>query len=76
MVKSTTVAIPTEPIFRSIFENAQIGISVFDIPAGQFHTNEAAHKLLGCTHENRRSSADGESANQPAEPISREIKIA
>jgi PAS domain S-box-containing protein len=55
MAKSTTVAIPTEPIFRSIFENAQIGISVFNIPAGQFHTNEAIHKMLGCTHENLSS---------------------
>jgi len=41
----------SEQLFRSIFENAQIGISVFDAVAGRFHTNQALHEMLGCTHE-------------------------
>jgi PAS domain S-box-containing protein len=45
----------SEQLFRSIFENAQIGISVFNVPAGQFHTNEALHEMLGCTHEDLSS---------------------
>jgi PAS domain S-box-containing protein len=45
----------SEQLFRSIFENAQIGISVFNVPAGQFHTNEALHEILGCTHEDLSS---------------------
>ena len=45
----------SERLFRSIFENAQIGISVFNVPAGTFHTNEALHKMLGCAHEDLSS---------------------
>ena len=45
----------SQQLFRSIFENAQIGISVFNVPAGQFHTNEALHEMLGRTHEDLSS---------------------
>ena len=45
----------SEQLFRSIFENARIGISVFNVPAGKFHTNDALHKMLGCTHEDLSS---------------------
>jgi PAS domain S-box-containing protein len=44
-----------EQLFRSIFENAQTGISVFNVPAGKFHTNEALHAMLRCTHEDLSS---------------------
>ena len=45
----------SQQLFRSIFENAQIGISVFNVPAGQFHTNEALHEMLGRAHEDLSS---------------------
>jgi len=45
----------SERLFRSIFENAQIGISVFNTDTGQFHTNQALHDMLGCTHDDLSS---------------------
>ena len=45
----------SEQLFRSIFEKAQIGISVFNVPAGKFHTNEALHTMLACTQEDLSS---------------------
>jgi PAS domain S-box-containing protein len=45
----------SERLFRSIFENAQIGISVFDAVAGQFYSNQALHEMLGCTHDDLSS---------------------
>jgi len=45
----------SEQLFQSIFENAQIGISVFNVPAGKFHTNESLHRMLGCTYEDLSS---------------------
>ena len=40
-----------EMLFRSIFENAPIGISLYNVPKSQFLTNRALHEMLGCTHE-------------------------
>ena len=40
-----------EQLFRSIFENAQIGISLYKVAEEQFFTNRALHEMLGCTHE-------------------------
>jgi len=45
----------SEQLFRSIFENAQIGISVFNVSAEKFHTNEALHQMLNCTNEDLSS---------------------
>jgi two-component system sensor histidine kinase/response regulator len=45
----------SERLFRSIFENSPIGISVLDVAAGQYHTNEALHDMLGCTHQDLSS---------------------
>jgi len=36
-----------EQLFRSIFENAQIGIGIFNIHTGEHFTNRAAHEILG-----------------------------
>jgi PAS domain S-box-containing protein len=54
-VRAEQALAASEQLFRSIFENAQIGISVFNVPGKQFHTNEALHKMLGCTHEDLSS---------------------
>jgi PAS domain S-box-containing protein len=45
----------SERLFRSIFENAQIGISVYDVATKQFHTNQALHDMLGCAHDDLNS---------------------
>jgi PAS domain S-box-containing protein len=44
-----------ENLFRSIFENAQIGISLYKIADAQYFTNRALHQMLGCTHEDLSS---------------------
>jgi two-component system sensor histidine kinase/response regulator len=45
----------SEQLFRSIFENAQIGISLYNVAKAQYFTNRALHKMLGCTHEDLNS---------------------
>jgi PAS domain S-box-containing protein len=44
-----------EQLFRSIFENAQVGISLFKVDGAQYFTNRAMHEMLGCTHEDLSS---------------------
>jgi two-component system, sensor histidine kinase and response regulator len=41
----------SERLFRSVFENAQIGISLFSIEGGQHFSNRAMHELVGYTQE-------------------------
>jgi two-component system, sensor histidine kinase and response regulator len=53
--RASEVLTSSEQLFRSIFENAQIGISVFDVPAKRFHSNEALHLMLGRPHEDLSS---------------------
>src|SRR6516164_3391948 len=36
-----------DQLFRSIFENAQIGIGIFNIHTGEHFTNRATHEILG-----------------------------
>ena len=44
-----------EQLFRSIFENAQVGISLFKVDGAEYFTNRAMHEMLGCTHEDLSS---------------------
>jgi len=44
-----------EELFRTIFENAPIGISLFKIAGAQYFTNRALHEMLGRTHEDLSS---------------------
>jgi PAS domain S-box-containing protein len=44
-----------EELFRTIFENAPIGISLFKIASTQYFTNRALHEMLGCTQEDLSS---------------------
>jgi PAS domain S-box-containing protein len=44
-----------EELFRTIFENAPIGISLFKIAGAQYFTNRALHEMLGYTHEDLSS---------------------
>src|SRR6516162_10957750 len=47
-LKAEEALAASERLFRTIFENAQIGISVVNISAQQYHTNRALHEMLGC----------------------------
>jgi PAS domain S-box-containing protein len=40
-----------EQLFRSIFENARIGIGIFNIQTGEHFTNRATHEILGYSQE-------------------------
>jgi PAS domain S-box-containing protein len=41
----------SEQLFRSIFDNAQIGISLFSIDGQLAFTNRACQEMLGCSEE-------------------------
>ena len=41
----------SEQLFRSIFENAQIGIGIFNIQTGEHLSNRSMHKILGYSQE-------------------------
>jgi PAS domain S-box-containing protein len=41
----------SEQLFRSIFENAPVGIGLLNVREAQYFTNQALHEMLGCTHE-------------------------
>jgi PAS domain S-box-containing protein len=45
----------SEQLFRSIFESAPVGISLYNVPKAQYFTNQALHQMLGCTHEDLSS---------------------
>jgi PAS domain S-box-containing protein len=60
----------SEQLFRSIFENAQIGISIVDIAAGKYHTNRALHEMLGRTHEDLSSVEKWDLIVHPDERVS------
>jgi len=40
-----------EQLFRTIFENAPVGIGLYNIPKAQYFTNRALHEMLGYSHE-------------------------
>jgi PAS domain S-box-containing protein len=45
----------SEQLFRSIFENAPVGISLYRVAEAQYFTNRALHEMLGCTLEDLSS---------------------
>src|SRR5215472_15163722 len=57
----------SEQLFRSVFENAQIGISILDVAMGELHTNNALHEMLGCTREDLSSLAKWDVIVHPEE---------
>jgi two-component system, sensor histidine kinase and response regulator len=48
---STKTSLGNEEFFRLIFENAQIGIGIFDIAKQQHASNQALQRMLGYTEE-------------------------
>ncbi len=45
----------SEELFRSIFENAPVGIGLYNVAKSQYFTNRALHEMLGRTHEELNS---------------------
>jgi two-component system, sensor histidine kinase and response regulator len=45
----------SEQLFRTIFENAPVGISLYNIPKAQYFTNRTLHEMLGYSHEDLSS---------------------
>ena len=45
----------SEQLFRSIFENALVGIGLHSVRNSEYFTNQALHEMLGCTHEDLTS---------------------
>ena len=45
----------SEQLFRSIFENSPVGISIYNVAKSQYFTNRALHEMLVCTHEDLSS---------------------
>jgi PAS domain S-box-containing protein len=41
----------SEQLFRSIFEKAPVGISLYDVPKAKYFINRAMHQMLGYTQE-------------------------
>jgi len=50
-LKAEEALAASERFFRTIFENAQIGISIVNVTDKRYHTNRALHQMLGRTHE-------------------------
>jgi len=45
----------SEQLFRSIFENAPVGIGLHNVRKSEYFTNQALHEMLGCAHEDLTS---------------------
>jgi two-component system sensor histidine kinase/response regulator len=45
----------SEQLFRTIFENAPVGIGLHNVPKAQYFTNRALHEMLDYTHEDLNS---------------------
>ena len=41
----------SEQLFRTVFENAQVGIGIYDIQSGEHISNKSMHGILGYTQE-------------------------
>ena len=60
----------TDEFFRSIFENAQIGIAIYNIQSGEHFSNHAMHEMLGYSKEELRRT---EQWDQIVHPDEREV---
>jgi len=60
----------SEELFRSIFENAPVGIGLYNVPKSEYFTNRALHAMLGCTHEELSSVGKWDEIVHPDERVS------
>jgi PAS domain S-box-containing protein len=59
----------SEQLFRSIFEKAQIGISLYSVSGAQYFTNRALRKMLGYTHDELSSVENWDRIVHPDERV-------
>jgi two-component system, sensor histidine kinase and response regulator len=45
----------SEQLFRSIFENSPVGLGLHNVRKAEYFTNQALHKMLGCTPDDLTS---------------------
>jgi PAS domain S-box-containing protein len=45
----------SEQLFRTVFENAPVGIGLYNVAKAKYFTNRALHEMLGYTHEDLNS---------------------
>ncbi len=64
----------SEQLFRSIFENAQIGISLYSVSGAQYFTNRALRKMLGYSHDELNSVEKWDRIVHPDERIAEEAR--
>ncbi|HEX8896219.1 MAG TPA: PAS domain S-box protein, partial [Terriglobales bacterium] len=57
----------TDEFFRSIFENAQIGIGIYNIQSGEHFSNHAMHQMLGYSQEELRRTEQWDRIVHPDE---------
>ncbi len=60
----------SEQLFRSIFENAPIGIGLHNVRTTEYFTNQALHEMLGCTHEDLTSVEKWDQVVHPDQRVS------
>jgi two-component system, sensor histidine kinase and response regulator len=60
----------SEELFRSIFENAPVGIGLYNVAKSQYFTNRALHQILGCTHDDLSSVEKWDQVVHPDERAS------
>jgi two-component system sensor histidine kinase/response regulator len=66
----------SEELFRSIFENAPVGISLYKADGSQYFTNSALQKMVGYTHEDLSSLDKWDQIVHPDERASRAERMA
>ena len=66
----------SEELFRSIFENAPVGISLYKVDGSQYFTNSALQKMVGYTHEDLSSLDKWDQIVHPDERASRAERMA
>jgi len=54
-------------LFRSVFENAQVGIGIYDIQTGEHTSNDSMHKILGYSQEELSRKGQWDSIIHPDE---------
>jgi len=59
-----------EELFRTMFENAPVGISLFKIAGAQYFTNRALHEMLGYAHEDLDAVEKWDRIVHPEERVS------
>ncbi len=62
----------SEQLFRSIFENAQIGISLYSVSGAQYFTNRALRRMLGYSHDELNSVEKWDRIVHPDERVAEE----